>query len=342
MSNQEHLELLQQGAEIWNQWRKEHPEIQLDFSEVNLESVDLRAADLSRVGFRRAFLYRTILDEANLTEANLQGADLHSASLIKANLYRAALHRAYLHGANLDEANLTGADLVLADLSDTSLNGTDLSQTTMWSTRFGDVDLSKVKGLDTVHYEGPLTIGIDTILRSGGNIPESFLKGAGIPDTFIAQIRSLIEKPYYKCFISYSSKDQTFVEQLYADLQSNGVRCWYASEDMKIGDKIRPRIEEAIRMHDKLLLVLSEYSIASNWVAYEVERALNKEPEGIPNVLFPIRLDDAVMNSKAGWAEDIRRTRHIGNFTSWKSHHNYQKALSRLLRDLKSESVDRP
>jgi hypothetical protein len=56
----------------------------------------------------------------------------------------------------------------------------------------------------------------------------------------------------------------------------------------------------------KVLILLSEHSIASNWVAYEVERTLNKEPQGIPNVLFPIRVDDAVLKSKAGWADDIK------------------------------------
>jgi hypothetical protein len=72
-------------------------------------------------------------------------------------------------------------------------------------------------------------------------------------------------------------------------------------------------------------------------VAYEVERALNKEPEGVPNVLYPIRLDDTVLKSKAGWAEDIRRTRHIGDFTHWKNHDEYQKAFNRLLRALKAK-----
>ena len=86
-----------------------------------------------------------------------------------------------------------------------------------------------------------------------------------------------------------------------------------------------------------LLLVLSEHSIASNWVAYEVERALNKEPLGKPNVLFPIRVDDAVMESKASWADDIKSTRHIGDFTNWKNHDDYQKAFDRLLRALKAE-----
>jgi hypothetical protein len=62
------------------------------------------------------------------------------------------------------------------------------------------------------------------------------------------------------------------------------------------------------------LLVLSEHFIASNWVAYEVERALNKETQGKPNVLYPIRLEDAVRESKADWVDDIKNTRHIRRF----------------------------
>ena len=115
------------------------------------------------------------------------------------------------------------------------------------------------------------------------------------------------------------------------------IRCWFAPEDMDIGDKMLPRIEESIRLYEKLLLVLSEHSIASNWVAYEVERALNKEPQGKPNVLYPIRLDDAVMQSQANWADDIKSTRHIGDFTNWKNHNDYQKAFDRLLRALKAK-----
>lgn len=140
---------------------------------------------------------------------------------------------------------------------------------------------------------------------------------------------------YYTCFISYSSKDQAVAERLYADLQSKGVRCWFAPEDMKIGDKIRVRIDESIRFYDKLLLVLSEYSIGSDWVEYEVEAALAKEVKEEPTVLFPIRLDATIMESKTAWATHIQRTLHIGDFTTWKNHDDYQKALNRLLSDLK-------
>lgn len=90
-----------------------------------------------------------------------------------------------------------------------------------------------------------------------------------------------------------------------------------------------------------LLLIFSQYSIASNWVAYEVERALNKEPKGFPNVLYPIRLDDEILICTTSWAQDIKDTRQIGDFTNWKAHDSYQKSFDRLLRALKQSKSDK-
>jgi len=55
-------------------------------------------------------------------------------------------------------------------------------------------------------------------------------------------------------------------------------------------------------------------------------------------VLFPVRLDDTVMQTSEAWAADIRRMRHITDFTDWKDYNAYQKAFGRLLRDLKAET----
>ena len=121
-----------------------------------------------------------------------------------------------------------------------------------------------------------------------------------MPEPFVVQTKALVAAmepiQFYSCFLSYSSKDQEFAERLYADLQQKHVRCWFAPEDMKIGERIRPRIDEAIRVHDKLLLVLTESSMKSAWVEKEVETAFEKERKQSRTVLFPIRLDDAVMD----------------------------------------------
>jgi hypothetical protein len=126
--------------------------------------------------------------------------------------------------------------------------------------------------------------------------------------------------------------------RLHADLQARGVRVWFAPHDLPIGARIRLAIDESIRLHDKLLLVLSEDSVSSQWVGQEVETALAKEREQDGRaVLFPIRIDDAVMEITAGWPALLKNTRNLGDFTHWKDHDSYQKAFERLLRDLKAE-----
>ena len=57
-------------------------------------------------------------------------------------------------------------------------------------------------------------------------------------------------------------------------------------------------------------------------------------------MLFPIRLDDEVMETTRAWAADIRRTRHIGDFRPWKDHDAYQESFDRLLRDLEPEAAE--
>jgi len=86
--------------------------------------------------------------------------------------------------------DLSGAALWRADLSGAHLSGAFIGWTTL-----GNVDLQQVKGLETVEHLGPSTIGIDTIYRSEGHIPEIFLCKAGVPETFIEYTRSLVVRP---------------------------------------------------------------------------------------------------------------------------------------------------
>ncbi len=296
----------------------------IDFSDTYLSNIYLSGSNLSYTNFSYTNLSYVYLDNADLSNANLTGTNLSNANLSRAYLYNAKLRGARLRGTNLYNAKLNGADLYAAVMDRTIL---------------GELDLRKVKGLDTIRHEGPSHLSINTIYKSEGDIPEVFLRGTGAPDNFIEYMHALAAKPiqYYTCFISYSSKNEDFAEQLYADLQSKGVRCWFAPEDMKTGDKIRHRIDTSIRLYDKLLLILSEASVESQWVEHEVETAIGKEIEGRANVLFPVRLDDAVLQSKVGWASHIKLTRHITDFSQWKHHDAYQKSLDRLLRDLKAD-----
>ncbi|GHO98842.1 hypothetical protein KSF_088900 [Reticulibacter mediterranei] len=346
--------------------------IHAELNNVDLNHARLKNSQLYSTHLRGAILNNALLGDAILSAADLSGsdlddADLSGALLIGTNLKNTKLRQSNLVGANLSRADLSQADLGQARLTSTSMNdtilkGANLSHTDLtyahlfgcsleevnWTnvqigwTQLNDLDLQTIQGLETVKHEGPSTIGLDTIYRSGGKIPEIFLRKAGVPASFIEYMYSLTVLPidFYSCFISYSSKDKAFAERLYADLQNKGVRCWFAPHDMKIGDKIRHRIDESIRLYDKLLLVLSVHSINSQWVEHEVEMALAKERGKAQTVLFPVRLDNAILErNQDGWPAEVRHTRHIGNFEQWKDHDQYQNSFQRLLRDLQSRKI---
>jgi uncharacterized protein YjbI with pentapeptide repeats len=375
MANEEHVAILKQGVNAWNEWRAENPKVAPDLSEADLHMLDFSKGQLNWVNPKKVHVQKVRLDAANLRRVNLQGADfgplsvpeelnnknglsvyllnadlsnadlqeadLREANFERANLYNVDLRRAVLLGADFQEANLSFANLEGANLNFANLGMSVLDNATFDKAFFGytkiwNVDLSSVIGLDSIEHLSPSTIGIDTIYRSQGKIPEVFLRGAGVPDSFITYMRSLTGEAikYYSCFICHSSQDTEIAERLYANLQAKGVRCWYAPEDLRIGEPYLFGIDRGIRLHDKLLIVLSEKSVGSKWVEQEVLMAMGKDPGG----LFPIRLDDAVMQTHVPWAHMIRQSRQIGDFTHWKEHDAYQKAFDRLLRDLKAEA----
>jgi len=318
-----------------------------DLRKADLSGANLSGADIFEARLRYANLSNANLSQAFLLDADLRGANLINADLSIAYLCDAKLNSAILCGANISRADLRGAHLDEVDFSDAHLYATNFGQSNLRKAKFdrakigytvfGDANLSNAIGLDKLEHTYPSTIGIDTIYLSHGNIPEVFLRGCGVPDNFIDYARSLTRNgiEYYSCFISYSHRNEEFAQRLHNDLQASGVRCWFAPHDLPIGAKTRPAIDDAIRIHDKLLLILSEHSVQSNWVEHEVEHALDLETERGKLVLFPVHLDDAVMDSKTGWASNVKRQRNIGDFTRWKDHDSYQKAFSRLLRDLK-------
>jgi uncharacterized protein YjbI with pentapeptide repeats len=122
MANQEHLDILKKGVELWNTWREYHQEIKPDLS-----GADLSRADLSMVDLRAANLIKADLSEANLSFADLNEANLSWTNLSFAELFRAYLNETHLYEANLSGADLRGADLSLANLVKANFSGADLS-----------------------------------------------------------------------------------------------------------------------------------------------------------------------------------------------------------------------
>ena len=165
--------------------------------------------------------------------------------------------------------------MMAANLSYANLSGANLRKVRMGRTTFGGNDLRNTKGLETIAHHGPSTIGVNTLYESDGQVPEVFLRGAGLPELFITYLPSLIARPieYYSCFISYSHADKSFARRLHDSLQSRGVRCWLDEHELLPGDKIYSEVDKGIRLWDKVLLCCSQDALKSWWVDNEIKIA---------------------------------------------------------------------
>ena len=172
MANPEHVAILKQGVEVWNEWRMANQEVRPDLSEASLRGTNLSEADLSGANLSGANLSEANLSEANLVKAKLSKANLFEADLfeadlskadLRANLFGAKLTLADLSGANLFGAKLTFADLSGADLSEADLSGADLTK--------GDLTNATLSG---AHLERATLVG--TIL-TGASLSECRVYG---------------------------------------------------------------------------------------------------------------------------------------------------------------------
>jgi len=343
MPNPEHLTILKQGVEAWNKWIEGNPKVIPDLSGTDLSGAILHGVDLISAD----------LNGADLSDADLNGADLSGANLIIANLRGANLRGANLSGANLKYAKLGYADLrdtklMFADLSGANLEGADVSGASMGPTYIASTDLSDVVGLAIVTHARPSSIGIDTLYESHGEIPESFLRGCGVPEEIIDTARSIRAGPaiqWHSCFISYSAKDEEFARRLHARMREAGLRVWFAPENLKGGKKQHEQLFEAIQLYDKLLLILSEQSIKSEWVMTEIRKAREVEKKENRRKLFPIRLVDfetlrdwTCFDADAGkdLAVEVREY-FIPDLSNWKDHDAFEAAFAKLQKDLKAE-----
>lgn len=317
MANIQHREILEKGVNYWNEWRNKNRNIIPDLSKSNLFRKRLTGINFSNT---------------NLSNSDLTGCILSLSDLSESNLDSCKLLGAIVSGVNLSNSNLRNANLVEANFNQSNLTGTNLTNTVLYETNFANTNLSFAKGLLKIRHLRSSTIDHRTINKSK-DLPKEFLRGCGVPEFLIRNLKELKGdiNNYHSCFISYSSKDEKFVNKLYNDLQENGVRCWFAPEDMKIGARIRHAIDQAIIEHDKLLLILSETSINSLWVDQEVERALQREREENTIILFPIRIDNSIFKKEIGWENYLTNSRNIGNFSNWKDINQYTNSYQRLL-----------
>jgi hypothetical protein len=376
MANDEHVaKLFEKGAESWNDWRRSNPSLIPDLRNMETPGAhswkhhDLGGVDLRKADLRGASLVGIDFSKSDLTSANLDGAYLcgtvfKSARLCKANFMHTRIYNVDFAGSDLQQSSFAGTDVRSTsfrncNLREAGFNGmhchgvdfreADLTGSWVVLAVFADCDFRGTLGLDAggdMRRLSPSSIGIDTLFRSQGQISEDFLRRTGVPEQVITFMRSLVEScepiQFYSCFISYSTKDVSFADRLYSDLQTRGVRCWFFPEDAKWGNPVWGEIDQAIRVYDKLVVICSANSLQSAPVLREIDRALEREDRERRDILFPVRIDNYVIET---WSHP-RRTdviaKVLGDFRGWDQDPlKYSKSLDRLVKALGARSGER-
>jgi len=386
MANENHLTILKQGVDEWNAWRAQKGQTP-DLLGACLRQASLSRANLSQSLMRRANLSRADLAHADLNSADLDHADLHMADLHGANLHKADLRGTNLSGAKmapvdlggailasaiLDGADLSGAHLISADLTGASaigadftgagliyanltladLTGASLAQASLGSTALSDLDLSQTKGLNQVNHQSPSTIGVDTLYKSKGQIPDVFLKGCGLADwqiefsklhrpdltdgdivDILYRVRDLrANQPIQisPLFLSYSHEGANFVDRMETTLNEQGTRYWRDTHHATAGP-LEKQVDRAMRANDTVLLVLSNSSVNSDWVEHEVNLARQLEKEKKKHVLCPVALDDSwkTCSWEARLMEQIKKY-NILDFSNWQDDQFFSRQFQKL------------
>lgn len=326
-----------------------------ELKDVTIRGIDLSGAAIHKVEWKDVHLVDAVLHGSQIASGVMTRVRLDNLRASRArikvvgidnvlmdfcidacDLSSTAFYRTMLLGGSFEGAtSMASAKLNRATFERVDFGDTDFTHADFGPTVFAACDFSGARNLDLGHYIFPIYVDPQTLSLSP-ELPLKFLQGAGLSDEFISFYRSLgAAIRFYTAFISYSSSQQEFADRLYADLQRENIRCWLATEHLRIGDRFRQTIDDAIRIHDKLLLIFSADAVQSEWVEDEVNAALDRERRRGEEVLFPITVDGAIWDTDRAWARAIRDKRHIGDFRGWGDDPSYSKAFVRLLRDLR-------
>ena len=93
-------------------------------------------------------------------------------------------------------------------------------------------------------------------------------------------------------FISHSSVDKPFVRKLDGFLRRSGFDTWLDEKELAVGDSLPEKIASAIESAKAIIVVISEASLQSGWIRFELTRAAQGMIEG-KSRLLPVIIDDA-------------------------------------------------
>ena len=344
-------------ADLSNSYLNDAHFYRADLREANLSralapGANLRGANLANANLAGVNLDRATLSEANLAGANLANANLDRATLAGANFTGANLAGASFNGANLSRANLSEATLAEADfyeavLNDVTTAAANFANSIIGYTVFQNCALDEALGLDRIRHDAPSTIGLDTLLRSRGRLPASFILGSGVPAAVAGLQASVADAPVstLEVHISCADADIAFARQLEHNLRAQGIRSWVFAAGFRGNPLVDRRatsgeeeIERWVRHYDRLVVVCSAAGLDSETVRNDITAAQEAQRSNDRWTLFLVDGDGIMGAGRNRAARLLKEEYRVFDLTGQAAAGpEYQAALADLIENLPQE-----
>ncbi len=119
--------------------------------------------------------------------------------------------------------------------------------------------------------------------------PETLVRDAVAP--FVEGYRRL-EKPLVHVFICHASEDKPAARQLANAMTKLGAEVWFDEWEIRVGDSIVQKINDALGKISHLIVLLSLRSVDKPWVRKEFSAALMQQLSRNSIRVLPVRIDD--------------------------------------------------
>ncbi len=314
--------------------------------------------NLSGASCKEAKFVRLEFANAELIDASFLAAEFRDVT-VRESTIAATFHTAVFRNVQIRDSVLTAVTFEKALLSQVIFSGIEFSDVRLSDAKLEGVaivksSLVRAEGLSSCQHLTPTAIDRISVVNSD-KIPDAFLKGCGWQDweiessklynpelaaDEIAEINNKVFQLRHKTklqiaslFLSYSRDDGEFVDGLEVYLNASGIRYWRDIHDATAGplDKV---IARGIDVSGTVLLVLSKQSVKSDWVKYEVKKAIDRQHKSVVPVLCPVALDDSWKNCR--WPENVRRSVeefNILDFSQWNESEETRAKLYKKLID---------
>jgi uncharacterized protein YjbI with pentapeptide repeats len=139
MANAEQLDILNKGIEVWNQWRDENPDVEINLSVAIFSTTFLPGVNFSKANLSGTNFFGVNLSEANLTDIKLEGTLFFNVNLKKVKGLETCIHNAssYIDKSTILQSGklpvkflkgcgMTDSDIELSKLYDPALPASEI------------------------------------------------------------------------------------------------------------------------------------------------------------------------------------------------------------------------